>query len=112
MGIEPGEDATVVNKILRVVGPHDSPVLVVVDVIRLAAVHEGHVEGPIDGDVIRTHGDCNSCRANGLVGFVSGQDGVADSHVGAVADADEATIGGAMVSFASNTVFQSIYKNI
>jgi len=40
MGIEPGKDAFVVNEILTVVGSQDSPVPAVVDVIRLAAVHE------------------------------------------------------------------------
>lgn len=40
MGVEPGKDATVVNKILGVVGSHDSPVSAIVDVVRLSAVHE------------------------------------------------------------------------
>jgi len=110
--IEPGEGATVVNKILAVVRPHDSPVRVVVDVIRLAAVRERYVEGPVDGDVVGTHGDLNSCRANGLVRFVSGQDSVPDRHVGAVTDIDESAIRRAMVSFAGDAVFESIYKNI
>jgi hypothetical protein len=40
VGIEPGKGATVIDKILAVVGPHNSPVPAVVDVIRLAAVLE------------------------------------------------------------------------
>jgi hypothetical protein len=40
VGVEPGKDAIVIKKILAVVGPDDSPVAAVIDVICLTAVHK------------------------------------------------------------------------
>lgn len=112
VGIKAGKGTVIQNQVFAEVGTHNSPVGSVVDIIGLATMLKRDVEGPADRDVVAAHGDGNTCRSNGLVGFVSGQDAVPDRYIRTVAEIKEAAIWRAMFSFTDDAVFEPIHKDI
>src|SRR5690606_17456348 len=112
MGIKAGKATMVQHKVFAVIGAHDAPVGPVIDVVGLAAVLKGDVEGPADGNVVAAHGHGNTRRSYGLVGFVSGQDAVPDRHIGTVANIEKAAIGCPLLPLPGDVVRYAVNKYI
>src|SRR5690606_34345172 len=112
MGIKAGKGTVIQNQVFGEIGAHNSPVGLVVDIIGLATMLKRNVEGPADRNVVAAHGNGNTCRSNGPVGFVSGQDGVPNRYIGTVAETKEAAIWRPMFSFTGDAVFKPIHKDI
>ena len=55
MGIKTREGALVEKKVLAEVRAHNSPAAAILDVVDLAAVHEGNGQCPIHGNVVGAH---------------------------------------------------------
>lgn len=112
VGVETGKGAVVVEEVLGEVGAHDAPIGLVVDVVGLAAVYKGNIEGAVYDNVVAAHPDGQAGGADGAVGFSSGEEGVLNSHVGAVSNVDKASVGSTLLAFADDAVLKSIYYNV
>ncbi|MNY74833.1 hypothetical protein D3C86_2139510 [compost metagenome] len=62
----------VIKKILAKIGAQNTPVSVVVDIVRLAAIHKRYVKRAVGQKVVSTHRNRLTGRANGVIGLVPG----------------------------------------
>src|SRR5690606_476520 len=84
----------------------------VVDVVGLAAVFKPDIDGPVNRYVVCSHGDGDSCRSDGLIGFMAGQHRIPYGNVGAVAEIKKTAVRRAVITLPGNAMFQSLQRYV
>src|SRR5690349_19649638 len=117
--VEAGEGTMVIEQVFAKIRTQNTPVCIVIDVVRLGTVDKGYIQCAVCRQVVGAHCNRLTCRTDGAVSFVPGQYRVPDGHVGAFTDVDKPSVRRSLLTFAGNAVLQSFqgyiratYRNV